>query len=86
MPINIQITFVHTTDGVLLCQLGVYIYIIIEMTQISATWEVLPLERFLTNLNPLFGYMRYVEVLGYIYNTQHTPPQKNHFFQPTPLP
>ena len=79
MPINIYMTFVHTTDGVLLCQLGVYIYINIEMTQISATWEVLPLERFLTNLTNKWLYNIY-EIYGgfglYIQYTAHVPTEK----------
>jgi len=76
MPINIYMTFVHTTDGVLLCQLGVYIYINIEMTQISATWEVLPLERFLTNLTTFWLYEMYRGFGLYIQYTAHVPTEK----------
>jgi len=76
MPINLYITFVHTTDGRVLCQLSAYIYINIEMTQISATWEVLPLERFLTNLTTFWLY----EICGgfglYIQYTLHVPTEK----------
>ena len=76
MPINIQITFVHTTDGRLLCQLSAYIYINIEMTQISATWEVLPIERFLTNLTTFWLYEIYGGFGLYIQYTLHVPTEK----------
>ena len=76
MPINLYITFVHTTDGRVLCQLSAYIYINIEMTQISATCEVLPLERLLTNLTTFWLY----EICGgfglYIQYTLHVPTEK----------
>ena len=46
------------------------------MTQISATWEVLPLERFLTNLTTFWLY----EICGgfglYIQYTLHVPTEK----------
>ena len=76
MPINIQITFVHTTDGRLLCQLSAYIYINIEMTQISATWEVLPIERFLTNLTTFWLYEIYGGIGLYIQYTLQVPTEK----------
>ena len=75
-------TFVHTTDGRVLCQLSAYIYINIETTQISATWEVLPIERFLTNLTTFWlyeiygGYEIYRGFGLYIQYTLHVPTEK----------
>jgi uncharacterized membrane protein (DUF106 family) len=46
------------------------------MTQISATWEVLPIERFLTNLTIFWLYEIYGGNGLYIQYTLHVPTEK----------